>query len=153
MAFQPVPTYQDPVEVDPKTGKSSFSPTWLSWFLTLTNGGLSSAIQHNQLLGLQGGTSGQYYHLTSAEKNSINFRSTNPIIVVPPGVSPWTFQNTNTYDVSIVVQGGTVSAISYSRDGITFVPLGVVAGMLWVSKADYLKVVYTVAPTVSEIPR
>jgi len=44
--FQPVPTYADPVIVDQKTGRSSFNPVWLSWFLTLSNGGLPANLSN-----------------------------------------------------------------------------------------------------------
>ncbi len=56
--FQPVPTYADPVIVDQKTGRSSFNPVWLSWFLTLSNGGLPSNLNNvTGTLGiLNGGT-------------------------------------------------------------------------------------------------
>jgi hypothetical protein len=59
--FQPVPTYADPVVVDEKTGKSSFNPVWLSWFLTLSNGGLPSNLNNvTGTLGiLNGGTGAQ----------------------------------------------------------------------------------------------
>lgn len=153
MAFQPVPTYQDPVEVDSRTGKSQFNPTWLSWFLTLSQGGLGSTIQHNSTLGLQGGTSGQYYHLTSAQLGTINFRNggtPTPIIVT---ASPFVYGNATTYDVSVIVQGGAVTKVEFSRNNTTFYDCGTVAGMFYLSKGDFLRVTYSVAPTMTAIPR
>jgi len=153
MAFQPVPTYQDPVEVDPRTGKSQFSPTWLSWFLTLSSGGLSTTIQHNSTGGLQGGASGQYYHLTSTQLNSVNFRGTTaPAAIVPSG-SPFKYQNLTSFDQSVIVKGGTVTLVEFSRDNTNWFDVGVVAGMFTVSKGDYLRVTYTVAPTMTGIAR
>lgn len=153
MAFQPVPTYQDPVEVDPKTGKSQFSPTWLSWFLTLTDGGLGSTVKHNATLGLQGGSSGQYYHLTSAQYNSINYRVLTAPAGITVGASPFNYQNLTSSDQSIIVKGGTVTKIEFSRDNTNFFDVGVVAGMFTVSKQDFLRVTYTVAPTMTGISR
>lgn len=153
MAFQPVPTYQDPVEVNPRTGKSQFSPTWLSWFLSLSSGGLSGTIQHNVLLGLQGGSSGQYYHLTLAQYNSINYRVLTAPAGITVGASPFLYHNTSTNDQSVIVKGGTVSKVEFSRDNTTFFDVGVVAGMFTVSKGDYLRVTYTVAPTMTGISR
>lgn len=153
MAFQPVPTYQSPVEVDPKTGKSQFSPTWLSWFLTLSQGGLGSTIQHNSTLGLQGGTSGQYYHLTSAQLGAINFRGLTSPTAITVGASPFTYQNVSAFDQSIIVIGGTVTAISFSRDNVTFYPLGVLVGMFYLSKGDYLRVQYTGVPNMTAVSR
>lgn len=71
--FQPPPTYALPILVDERTGRSSFNPIWLKWFIDLTeiinaSGGGGGAIQHNDTGGLQGGTANQYYHLTSAQQ-------------------------------------------------------------------------------------
>lgn len=65
----PPPTWAPVTE---KNG--TFSPVWLSWFLSVTatiNQTGSSGINHDSLLGLQGGTSGQYYHLDSPTYTSI----------------------------------------------------------------------------------
>jgi len=152
MAFQPVPTYQDPVEVDKRTGKFQFNPTWLSWFLTLSNGGLSNTIQHNSLLGLQGGGSGQFYHLTSTQLNSIPFRNTGAIATITPGASPYTYTNSDGFDEDVIVQGGTVSKIEFGR-GATFQDVGLTAGMYHLSPGDKLKVTYTVVPNMVKVPR
>lgn len=152
MAFQPVPTYQDPVEVNPQTGKSQFSPTWLSWFLTLSQGGLGSTIQHNQTLGLQGGTSGQYYHLTSVQLAAINYRSLGPVLPVTVGASPFVYQNTGTFDMDVIVSGGTVTNLSFIR-GPSTSTLGQLAGMYHLSPGDSLQVTYTVLPTLHTVPR
>lgn len=72
---------------------------------------------------------------------------------VTVGASPFTLQNTTEWDQSIIVQGGTVSKIEYSRDNATYYDTGVTAGMFWVSPTDYLKVTYTVAPTMTAITR
>lgn len=68
--FQPPPTWALPVDVDQQTGRASFNPVWLKWFVDLAQiindaGGL--ALNHNSLAGLQGGIADQYYHLTAAE--------------------------------------------------------------------------------------
>ena len=74
--FQPPPTYADPVIVDEATRKGQFNPIWLKWFLDLSqfinNNGGGGAIQHNSLGGLQGGVSGEYYHLNQATYNILN---------------------------------------------------------------------------------
>lgn len=153
MAFQPVPTYQDPVEVNPLTGKSQFSPTWLSWFLTLSQGGLSNTIQHNTTLGLQGGSSGQYYHLTSAQLGAVNFRSLTAPAAIAVGASPFLYNNASGFDQSVIVKPGTVSLIEFSRNGVAFFDVAVTAGMFYLSKGDFLRVTYTVLPTMTSISR
>jgi hypothetical protein len=152
MAFQPVPTYQDPVEVDKKTGKFAFNPTWLSWFLTLTNGGLSTTVEHNSLQGLQGGATGQYFHLTQAQLNSIPFRNTGAVSGVTPSGSPFTYTNADTFDEDLIVQGTGVSLVEFGR-GASFVNCGVTQGMFRLSIGDSLRVTYTSAPNITKVPR
>ena len=72
-AFEPPPTYAEPVIVDPVSGKAMFNPLWLKWFLDLAGilsvtGGGSGGIIHNNLTGLQGGVANEYYHLSSAQQ-------------------------------------------------------------------------------------
>lgn len=75
----PAPTYSDVVLIDDtkkpsQQGYSRFNPVWLRWFLdavayiqSLAGG----SIEHNATLGLQGGTTNEYYHFTSAEHTSL----------------------------------------------------------------------------------
>ena len=69
-------------------------------------------------------------------------------ISITPGASPYTYQNTRSYDEDVVVEGGTVSEIAVSRDGSTFYVLQATTGAkVHLCPDDYLKVTYTVAPT------
>lgn len=43
---------------------------WLDWYTKLINLVNSGAFPHNSLTGLQGGTTGEYYHLTQDEYNT-----------------------------------------------------------------------------------
>jgi hypothetical protein len=153
MAFQPVPTYASPVDVDSRTGQFAFSPVWLSWFLTLSEGGLSSTIQHNQLLGLQGGETGQYYHLTETEYQNVNIRDLGlpfPLIVAS---SPFTYENTDTFDLDVIITG-SVSNVSFSRDNITYYTVGFTQGIVRLSPGDCVQVTYSgVVPTMIAVPR
>lgn len=85
--FPPPPTYAEPVIVDDKTGKAGFSPIWLNWFLAfaklLEDAASGTIIEHNNLLSIQGGTPGQYYHFTSAEHTTLaayNHESLNGLL-------------------------------------------------------------------------
>ena len=69
------------------------------------------------------------------------------------GASPYSYQNTTSYAVNVLVNGGTVSAVDFTRDNTTFYSVGVVAGMFTLSPYDRLRVTYTVAPTMTLIPR
>lgn len=63
---EPPPTYADPVLVDPVTKKAKFNPLWLSWFVKAANF-FAAASDHNNLSNLQGGSAGEYYHLTASQ--------------------------------------------------------------------------------------
>lgn len=77
-------------------------------------------------------------------------RPTSAVEVVTPGASPYTY--TARCDGFLIVQGGTVSQLDYRRLAAT-VQIGVVAGLFPVQLGDGIKVTYTVAPTVTFIPR
>lgn len=51
--------------------KPQTSFEWVDWYTKLRQVIDTSALDHNQLQNLQGGTSGEYYHLTSAEKTAV----------------------------------------------------------------------------------
>jgi hypothetical protein len=66
------------------------------------------------------------------------------------GASPYTY--TAGVKGSLIVSGGTVSAIAFSRDGTTFYSTGQTAGMFTLNARDSLRVTYTVLPTVTFVP-
>lgn len=72
---------------------------------------------------------------------------------VTPGASPYTYQNTSGRPGDMIVSGGTVSAIAFSRDNATFYSAGTVSGVFPLSAYDFLRVTYTVSPTMTFIPR
>lgn len=53
---------------------------------------------------------------------------------------------------SVIVSGGTVSDISFSRDGTTFYTTGEITGMFTLNAQDRLRVTYTVTPTMTFVP-
>lgn len=72
---------------------------------------------------------------------------------VTPGASPYVYQNTTQWDQIIIVKGGTVSKIEFSRDRTNWYDVGVTAGMQHVPPADFLRVTYSVAPTMTMVNR
>lgn len=74
--FQPPPTWAEVIVTDERTGKGTFNPVWLKWFVDLVqviddSGGGSGTIQHNDTGGLQGGTANQFYHLTNSQLSQV----------------------------------------------------------------------------------
>jgi len=68
------------------------------------------------------------------------------------GTSPYVYTAASTGQV--IVQGGTVSKIEFSRDaGTTFLDTGVTQGMFLLNAQDQLKVTYSVKPTMTWVPK
>lgn len=154
MAVPPIPTYQDPVEVNPRTKKGQFSTVWLNWFLQLTNGNIASTVSHNNLSGLQGGSANQYYHLTSAQYSSIVYRNTGAPTGITVTASPFNYHNVDGFEEDVIVQGGSTTLIEFSRNGTTYYTIGLTNGMFHLSPGDYLRVTYpAAAPTMTKVPR
>lgn len=80
------------------------------------------------------------------------FRGLPPGNVVPvtPGVSPYDYVAPS--KGTLIVSGGTVSAIEFSRDGTTFFATGQTAGMFTLNQSDFLRISYSVVPTVTFVP-
>jgi hypothetical protein len=151
-SFQPVPTYANPVIVDEKTGKSGFNPVWLSWFISLTNGGLGAITAHNSLSGIQGGIAGQRFHLTLAEYQNLNIRSHAAPFAITPGVTPYLYQNTQVYDLDVLLNG-SVASVTFSRDNVTFFPITPLPGIITLSPGDYVLVGYVGVLQMTGVPR
>lgn len=71
-------------------------------------------------------------------------------VAVVPGASPYVYSAP--VRGSVIVSGGTVSAIAFSRDGVTFYNVGQTSGMFLLNAADQLRITYAVAPTVTFVP-
>lgn len=66
------------------------------------------------------------------------------------GASPYTYSAP--VRGSVIVNGGTVTVIAFSRDGVTFYTTGQTSGMFLLNAADQLRITYAVAPTVTFVP-
>jgi hypothetical protein len=73
-----------------------------------------------------------------------------PAVNITPGVSPYVYQNLDTYAENISVTGGTVSLIEFSRDGVNYYP--VTNTLVTLMPNDYLRVTYSVTPTMVKFP-
>lgn len=116
--FEPPPTWADPVIVDEATGKSRFNPVWLKWFIDFTAvisaaGGGGGGIVHNDTSGLQGGTSGQYYHLTSALLSELTGGIGSGNVVLGTALTSWTPTDASGAGLSLTL--GTCQYLIYGR--------------------------------------
>ena len=80
------------------------------------------------------------------------FRGLAPGNVEPDttGTSPYEYSAVKRG--SMIVAGGTVSLIEFSRDGTNYFDVGVTAGMFSLNASDRLRVTYAVAPDMTFVP-
>ncbi len=67
--------------------------------------------------------------------------------------SPYTYTNSQSYTVGVIVSGGGCNKVETTRDGITWIQAGNFYREHVLSPGDRLRITYTTAPTVSAIPR
>ena len=82
--------------------------------------------------------------------NAVTQGLPQPVETLTLGASP--FDYTAVIRGQLNVAGGTVSAISLSRDGTTFFTAGLTAGFVQMNTGDVARVTYTVAPTLTYFP-
>lgn len=71
----------------------------------------------------------------------------NPIT---PASSPYTYQAA--HKGFLIIQGGTVSLVQFSRDGLTNYNTGQTSGTFPLAQGDSLIVIYTAMPTITWVP-
>lgn len=70
--------------------------------------------------------------------------------VVTVGVSPFTFSSS--VGGFVLITGGTVSLVEFSRDGSTFHDYGTTVGQFQINAADLLRVTYSAPPDMVFVP-
>jgi hypothetical protein len=80
------------------------------------------------------------------------FRGLAPGNVEPVTVGTSPYEYSATKRGSMIVSGGTVSVIEFSRDGTNYYDVGVTAGMFALNASDRLRVTYSVAPDMTFVP-
>jgi hypothetical protein len=80
--------------------------------------------------------------------------ASDPFSITPTG-SPFSFVNHTTGKLEVMISGGTVSAISHTRqgaNGLITSATGLTSGTVLASPGDTIAVTYSVAPTMAAIP-
>lgn len=90
---------------------------------------------------------------TKLAKNVMPSQSSYKPSSITVGSSPFVYQNSNGFPIDIVISGGTVSDVAISRDSTTYYSLSSSISLVNLSSGDYLKITYSVAPTLTSIPR
>lgn len=73
-----------------------------------------------------------------------------PEEAITVGASPFAYQAV--LRGQLLVSGGTVSAVEFSRDGSTWYNAGITAGFVQVDARDQVRVTYSVLPTLVFVP-
>lgn len=84
-------------------------------------------------------------------QNGAAWGSTGAIAAITVGASPFAY--TAQAAGTVVVSGGTVSAITLKRGTPAAISVGETAGVIPVSAGDIVSVTYSAAPTMSLVPR
>lgn len=77
---------------------------------------------------------------------------TNTVAAQAVGASPYTYTNDGDFDVDALITGGTVSALTFTRDGIAFYPVNT-NELIRLNPGDAVRIAYTVLPALTLIPR
>lgn len=87
--------------------------------------------------------------LRSAGSTQVN--STDMPTALTVTASPFIYQNQSIWTQQVLVSGGTVTTLAYSRDGSLYTLMGLLGGMFLISPGDYVRIVYVLPPTVTTI--
>lgn len=80
-------------------------------------------------------------------------RQVNRTVISPTvGASPWVYQANYSGDSRMTISGGTISALEISKDGVTYYPINPSTGLLQMSQGEFMRVTYSVAPSINIIP-
>lgn len=91
--------------------------------------------------------------IIQADARYINTSRTTLPSAITVTASPFSFQNTNAWPLDIIVSGGTVTNIEFTRDAVTYYSTGLLVGVVELSASDRIRVTYSVAPTMTQTPR
>ena len=69
------------------------------------------------------------------------------------GASPYTYINNTGAPVDVMISGGGISKVQFTRNGTSFYSTGSFYGMFTLSPWDAIKVTYVAAPTMVVVPR
>ena len=76
----------------------------------------------------------------------------NAISDISVTASPFTYLNSLSVDVDVIVQAGTVSKVEFSRGGVVRTT-GITSGIVRLSPEDSIIVTYSSKPNMTAIPR
>lgn len=103
---------------------------------------------YNEPLATKGATTRDWYSFFAG---LLSGQATGLPSPVTAGTSPYTYKAAQ--GGTLIVQGGTVSMVSFSRDGVTNFNTGQTQGMFPLSQGDVLIITYSGTPNFTFVPR
>lgn len=130
---------------------------WTDWFVVISQAITSvqaGNLSHNNLLNIQGGNSTERYHLLNSEYSQVQHlgATKGATSAITVGASPFTYTNGTIYEEDVIIQGGTVSLIQFSRGGVA-TDTGFTSGIVRLSPNDSVVVTYSASPNMTLVPR
>lgn len=104
--------------------------------------------EYNEPLSTKGNTQRGWYSFWAG---LFTGQSTGPASSVVAGTSPFTYKAAQ--GGTLIIQGGTVSMVSFSRDGVTNFNTGQTQGLFPLSQGDILIITYSATPNLTFLPR
>lgn len=85
---------------------------------------------------------------------SVGRNPANTVAGQAVGVSPYLYTNTGDFDVTAIVESGTVSNVAFTRDGVNFYTVATGSNAsVTLNPGDSVRITYSVLPTLTLIPR
>lgn len=103
---------------------------------------------YNEAIVTKGSTTRDWYAFFAGQSTGQPTGLPSP---VAPASSPYTYKAAQ--GGTLIIQGGTVSMVSFSRDGVTNFNAGQMQGMFPLSQGDVLIITYSAAPNLTFVPR
>jgi len=99
----------------------------------------------------QGQITGPWWRLLLNVTNQAFGTNSTPETTISVGTTPFVY--TPIVSGSVIVSGGAVSLIEYSKDGQMFYPTGVIGGVFQMIASSSLRVTYSSPPALTFFPR
>lgn len=82
----------------------------------------------------------------------INGVPQGPVASISVGASPFSWANSESVRVIVMISGGTLSLVQLSPDGSTLIDVGMSCGMYHLNPGWRIRVTYLLAPTMTYTP-
>ena len=101
---------------------------------------------------IDSGTATEWRNIYDEQLSAYIYPLAARVNITPTG-SPFTWVNTTGQYVNVVVQSGTISAVTMTRGGVSFIAPDAVPNIYLLAPTDTITLTYSVAPLLSYLPQ